>query len=175
MATHSSVLAWRIPGTGEPDGLLSMGSHRVRHDWSRSHRTFTEWESWGCRRPRSRAREDAHCRGTSGEWAAPALSPAVSHLNAVPQGSPGWHHVLHVAPRRAGMFRMLCLGTHLRWERQWVPTGSWCPLWELTHGRRPWCWERLQAGREGGDRGWDSWMASLTRWTWVWVNSRSWW
>ena len=34
MATHSSVLAWRIPGTGEPSGLLSMGSHRVRHDWS---------------------------------------------------------------------------------------------------------------------------------------------
>ena len=32
MATHSSVLAWRIPGTGEPGGLLSMGSHRVRHD-----------------------------------------------------------------------------------------------------------------------------------------------
>ena len=34
MATHSSVLTWRIPGTGEPDGLPSMGSHRVRHDWS---------------------------------------------------------------------------------------------------------------------------------------------
>ena len=34
MATHSSVLAWRIPGTGEPAGLLSMGSHRVGHDWS---------------------------------------------------------------------------------------------------------------------------------------------
>ena len=34
MATHSSVLAWRIPGTAEPGGLLSMGSHRVRHDWS---------------------------------------------------------------------------------------------------------------------------------------------
>ena len=34
MATHSSVLVWRIPGTGEPDGLPSMGSHRVRHDWS---------------------------------------------------------------------------------------------------------------------------------------------
>ena len=32
MATHSSVLAWRIPGTGEPDGLPSMGSHRVGHD-----------------------------------------------------------------------------------------------------------------------------------------------
>ena len=34
MATHSSVLAWRIPGTGEPGGLLSMGSHRVGHDLS---------------------------------------------------------------------------------------------------------------------------------------------
>ena len=34
MATHSSVLAWRIPGTGHPGGLPSMGSHRVRHDWS---------------------------------------------------------------------------------------------------------------------------------------------
>ena len=34
MATHSSVLAWRIPGTGEPGGLLSVGSHRVGHDWS---------------------------------------------------------------------------------------------------------------------------------------------
>ena len=34
MATHSSVLAWRIPGTGEPGGLPFMGSHRVGHDWS---------------------------------------------------------------------------------------------------------------------------------------------
>ena len=34
MATHSSVLAWRIPGTGEPSGLRSMGSHRIEHDWS---------------------------------------------------------------------------------------------------------------------------------------------
>ena len=36
MATHSSVLAWRIPGTEEPGGLPSMGSHRVGHDWSDS-------------------------------------------------------------------------------------------------------------------------------------------
>ena len=46
---------------------------------------------------------------------------------------------------------------------------------ELTHLKRPWCWERLKAGGEGDDQGWDGWMASLTRWTWVWVNSRSWW
>ena len=40
---------------------------------------------------------------------------------------------------------------------------------------RPWCGERLKAGGEGDDRGWDGWMASLTQWTWVWVNSGSWW
>ena len=39
----------------------------------------------------------------------------------------------------------------------------------------PWCWERLKVGGEGDDRGWDGWMASPTQWTWVWVNSRSWW
>ena len=46
---------------------------------------------------------------------------------------------------------------------------------ELTHWKRPWCWERLRAGGEGGDRGWDGWMASPTQWTWVWVNAGSWW
>ena len=46
---------------------------------------------------------------------------------------------------------------------------------ELTHFKRPWCRERLKAGGEGGDRGWDGWMASPTQWTWVWVDSGSWW
>ena len=46
---------------------------------------------------------------------------------------------------------------------------------ELTHWKRPWWWERLKAEGEGDDRGWDGWIASLTRWTWVWVSSRSWW
>ena len=46
---------------------------------------------------------------------------------------------------------------------------------ELTYWKRLWCCEGLGAGGEGDDRGWDGWMASLTRWTWVWVNSGSWW
>ena len=46
---------------------------------------------------------------------------------------------------------------------------------ELTHWKRLWCWEGLRAGREGDNRGWDGWMASLTRWTRVCVNSGSWW
>ena len=49
---------------------------------------------------------------------------------------------------------------------------TWCE--ELTHLKRPWCWERLKAG-EGDNRGWDGWMASPTQWTWVWVDSGSWW
>ena len=43
------------------------------------------------------------------------------------------------------------------------------------HWKILWCWEGLGAGGEGDDRGWDIWMASLTLWTWVWVNSGSWW
>ena len=50
---------------------------------------------------------------------------------------------------------------------------TWCE--ELTYLKRPWCWERLRAGGDAEDRGWDGWMASPTWWTWVWVNSGSWW
>ena len=62
---------------------------------------------------------------------------------------------------------------------------EWCWSWnsstlatscvELTYWKRLWCWEGLVAGGEGDDRRWDGWMASLTRWTWVWVNSGNWW
>ena len=74
---------------------------------------------------------------------------------------------------------------HPKGDQSWVFTGrtdveaetptlaTWCE--ELTHLKRPWCWERLRARGEGDDIGLDSWMASLTRWTWVWVNSGSWW
>ena len=49
---------------------------------------------------------------------------------------------------------------------------TWCK--ELNHWKRSWCWERLKAGGEGDDRGWDGWMASPTQWTWVCVNSGKW-
>ena len=61
-------------------------------------------------------------------------------------------------------------GTHVEAE-----TPVLWPLEELTHLKRPWCWERWKAGGEGDDRGWDGWMASPTQWTWVWVYSGSWW
>ena len=59
------------------------------------------------------------------------------------------------------------------WSRNSNTLATWSK--ELTHWKRPWCWERLTAGGDGDDRGWDGWMASLTRWTWVWASSRRWW
>ena len=55
----------------------------------------------------------------------------------------------------------------LSWNSNTLAT--WCE--ELTHLKRPWFWK---VGGEGDDRGWDGWMASPTRWTWVWASSRSW-
>ena len=59
------------------------------------------------------------------------------------------------------------------WSWNSNPLASWCEA--LTHWKRLWCWERLKAGGERGDRGWDSWMASATQWTWVWASAGSWW
>ena len=83
--------------------------------------------------------------------------------------------------QRIDAFELWC------WRRKSIPNihwKDWCWSWssntlatwckEVTAWKRPWCWERLKAG-EGDDRGWDGWMASPTHWTWVWVNSRSWW
>ena len=60
----------------------------------------------------------------------------------------------------------------IEWVWKYSLLFTWCKA--LTHLKRPWCWERLRAGGEGDDRGWDGWMESLTRWTWVWVDSGSW-
>ena len=60
-----------------------------------------------------------------------------------------------------------------RWSWNYNTLDTWCE--ELTHFKRPWCWERLKVGGEGDDRGWDGWMASPIWWTWVWVSSGRWW
>ena len=59
------------------------------------------------------------------------------------------------------------------WSWNCSSLAIWCK--ELTHLKRPWCWKRLRSRGERDNRGWDGWMASPTQWTWVWVNSRSWW
>ena len=62
-------------------------------------------------------------------------------------------------------------GLMLSWNSNTLATSCG----ELTHWKRPWCWEGLGAGGEGDNRGWHGWMASPTQWAWVWVNSGSWW
>ena len=72
--------------------------------------------------------------------------------------------------------RKLILNIHWKdscWSSNYDNLATWCE--EQTHWKRPWCWERLEAGGEGDDRGWDGCTSSLTQLTWVWVNSRSWW
>ena len=75
---------------------------------------------------------------------------------------------------------------HPKGNQSWIFIGKdWCRSWnsntlttwcqELNHLKRPWCWERLKAGGEGDNRGWDGGMPSPTLWIWVWVNLGSWW
>ena len=68
------------------------------------------------------------------------------------------------------------VGLNIHWK-DWCwnsnTLATWCE--ELTQWNRPWCWERLKAGGEGDNRGWDGWMASPTWQTWVWASSGSWW
>ena len=76
---------------------------------------------------------------------------------------------------------MISILSTLWWIRirgLWKLPDRWDWLWGnlgLTHLKRPWYQERLRAGGEGDDRGWDGWMASPTRWIWVWARSESWW
>ena len=91
-------------------------------------------------------------------------------------GEDSWESVGLQGDPSSPSYRRSVLSVHWKdWCWGWNSNtlATWCE--ELTHMKRPWCWERLRAGGEGDDRGRDGWMATLTRWTWVWVDSRSWW
>ena len=91
-----------------------------------------------------------------------------------------WRRLLRVpwTARRSSQSNLRKSVLNIHWK-------DWCWSWnyntlttwweEPTDWKRHWCLERLKVGGEGDDRGWDSWMASSTRWTWVWIDSRSWW
>ena len=74
---------------------------------------------------------------------------------------------------------------HPKGDQSWVFTGRtdveaetsalWPLMWRTDLLEKTWFWERLKVGDKGDDRGWGGWMASLIQWTWVWVNSGSWW
>ena len=84
-----------------------------------------------------------------------------------------WRRFLRIpwTARRPNQSTLKEISPGVRWK-DWCwswnsnTLATWCK--ELTHLKRHWCWERLKAGGEGDDRGWDGWMASLAQWTWVW-------
>ena len=82
-----------------------------------------------------------------------------------------WAAKIQSVHRKGNQFWIFIGRTCWSWSSNTLAT--WCE--KLTHWKTPWCWERLKVEGEGDDRGWDAWMASPTRWTWVWVNSGSWW
>ena len=88
-----------------------------------------------------------------------------------------WRRPLRVpwTARRSkqSILRKSILNTH--WKG-WCWSSNTLATWwkEVTHWKRPWCWEKLKTGGEGDYRGWDDWMASPTWWTWVWASSRRW-
>ena len=91
-----------------------------------------------------------------------------------------WRRLLRVpwTARRSNqsILKQISPGVHWKdWCWSWNSNTSATSCEELTHWKRPWCWEGLGAGGEGNNRGRDGWVASLTRWAWVWVNSGSWW
>ena len=87
-----------------------------------------------------------------------------------------WRRLLRVpwTARRSNqsILKESVLNIHLKdWCWSWNSNTSATRCKELTHLKRPWCWERLKVEGEGDDGGWDGWVASLTQWTWVWVSS----
>ena len=76
-----------------------------------------------------------------------------------------------VNPKRKSILNIHQKDWYWRWSSSTLAT---CCK-ELTHWKKPWCWERVSAWGAGGNRGWDGWMASPTQWTWVLANSRRWW
>ena len=90
-----------------------------------------------------------------------------------------WRRLLRVpwTARRANQYILKEISPEYSLEGCWSWNSNILATWreEMTHWKRTWWWERLKAGGEGDERGWDGWMASPTQWTWVWVSSGSWW
>ena len=91
-------------------------------------------------------------------------------------GEDSWESLGQKGDQTSPSERRSVLNVHWKdWCWSWNSStlATWCE--KLTHFKILWCWERSKVGGEGDDRASDSWMASRTQWTWVWVNSGSWW
>ena len=91
-------------------------------------------------------------------------------------GEDSWESLGLQGDPTSSSWRRSVLGVHWKdWCWSWNSNTLATSFEELTHWKRPRCSEGLGARGEGDDRGWHGWMASLTQWAWVWVNSESFW
>ena len=83
----------------------------------------------------------------------------------------GWRRLLRVpwTARRLKQSILKEIKPEYSLEGLMLPEATWGE--KSTHWKRTWCWERLRVGGEGGNRGWDGWMASWIQWTWAWASS----
>ena len=135
MATHSSVLAWRIPGTGGPGGLQSMGSHRVGHDWSDLAAAAETWVELGSLRKN---------RGRNGCWV--GNQPCLMYRYRFGKATWFWITIMEkaMAPHSSTLawkipwteepVRLQSMGS-LRVGHDWVTSLS---LFTFMHWRRKW-------------------------------------
>ena len=86
-----------------------------------------------------------------------------------------WRRLLRVPwkVRRSNRSMVKEINPEYSLEGLMLKLATWCK--QLTHWKRPWCWETLKAEGEEGNRGWDGWMVSPIRWRWTWGNSGRWW
>ena len=154
MATHSSILVWKIPWMEGPGGLQSMRSQNVGHNWGTF--TFHDFSSshvWVWEMDYKESRVPKNCAGED-----------------------SWEYLTLQGDQTSQSEMKSALNIHWKhWCWSWSSNtlATWCE--ELNHWKRSWCWESLRTGREGDNRGWDGWMASLTWWTWIWASSGNWW
>ena len=151
--TDSSILAWRIPWTEKPRGLQYMRSQRVRHDWSDLACTCAELNTSLCvyfDKADSSDTETSLLLDTRVPWTARR-----SNQSILKEISPEY-------PLEGLMLKLtLHYFGHMTWRTDSLEK-------TLMLGK-------IEGRRRGDDRGWDGWMASPTRWKWVWASSRSWW
>ena len=191
MATHSSVVAWRIPGTEEPSGLPSMGSHRVGHDWSdlaaaaaAAGRLLESFRASSC--PKNEASRDGSVLRNSKCTGFSVGDVKVLGLCKWSLCFPEWTVLLEKTLESPLDCREI-QPVHPKGNQSWIFIGRtdaeaetpilWPPdaknwlIWKDPDAGKDWSQEE-----KGNDRGWVGRMASpMQQWTWVWVNSGSWW
>ena len=199
MATHSSVLAWRISGTAEPGGLLSKGSHRVRHDWSDLAAAAAGGDcSHEIKRHLFLGRKamtnlDSLLKSRNITLLTKVCLDKAMVFPVVINGYESctikkddcwridgfelwcWRRFLRV-PRNARRSNQSILKEI---NAEYTLEGLILKLKLQCFGHLMWITnsleERLKAGGEEDNRGWDGWKASPIQCTWVWAGSESWW